>query len=297
MQFVLTMDRFFSFIFNASVTLNGAQILCSNPVEGKFLQDSDRHARVFLKVDLEYADGKVVCHPSLDEVSQNLLQKLDDVALRMKEVQDECMGAVQCTLNAPPVSPDGWCCEPTFKACRSVIKLPGNVYISNTVIPASHVCRDKVKEGITAFLNSVCAVRDVFAELSADLDYSLEELLQEFEGSALDRYDQRISFFESQIEAVNGTDTQVLSGIRTCPTFVSALTPPYNAGDSWNICCQQWANKVCPGASHYWIQGRPSQTCFRPSVQGKSRNDCVFRAATSKSTATSTNHRGVLATV
>lgn len=71
-----------------------------------------------MKVDLEYADGKVICHPSLEDVSKTLLQTFDNVALRMSEVQDDCMGAVQQTLNAPPLSADGWCIEPMFVACR-----------------------------------------------------------------------------------------------------------------------------------------------------------------------------------
>lgn len=71
-----------------------------------------------LKVDLEYADGRVICHPSLEEISKILLQRFDDVPMRMREVQDECMGAVQGTLNAPLLSPDGWCNEPVLVACR-----------------------------------------------------------------------------------------------------------------------------------------------------------------------------------
>lgn len=64
--------------------------------------------------------------------------------------------------------------------------------------------------GISAFLESARAVQDMYSELSADLGYSMEELLHEFDGQPLDKYDQRISFYQTQIEAVNDTDTQVL---------------------------------------------------------------------------------------
>lgn len=63
--------------------------------------------------------------------------------------------------------------------------------------------------GISACLKSVHAVRDMYSDLAAGLDYSLEELLEEYKNAALDRYDHCISFFQNQVEAVNRTDTQV----------------------------------------------------------------------------------------
>lgn len=64
-------------------------------------------------------------------------------------------------------------------------------------------------KGISDCLKSVHAVRDMYSDLAAGLDYSLEELLEEYKNAELDRYDHCISFFQNQVEAVNGTDTQV----------------------------------------------------------------------------------------
>lgn len=75
--------------------------------------------------------------------------------------------------------------------------------------------------GISACLESVCSVRDMYSELAAGLDYSLQELLEDFEEASLDRYDKRITLFQSQIEAVNDTETQVWIA-HTCDTHTSA---------------------------------------------------------------------------
>lgn len=55
-----------------------------------------------LKIDLEFADGHVVCHPSLEETSQIISAQLDAMAHQLKEVQDDCLGAVKNSLTAPP---------------------------------------------------------------------------------------------------------------------------------------------------------------------------------------------------
>lgn len=183
------------------------------------MQAGGKGVVVVLKVDLEYAEGKVICHPGLAEISEILLQTLDNVASRMREVQDECMGAVQRTLNAPPLSVDGWCSEPTFIQCRygsfpvglqpEMMRFLCSYLCSLFIAPENFACRNTVDKGISDCLKSVHAVRDMYSDLAAGLDYSLEELLEEYKNAELDRYDHCISFFQNQVEAVNGTDTQV----------------------------------------------------------------------------------------
>ena len=53
-----------------------------------------------LKIDLEFADGHVVCRPSLEETSQVLSAQLDEMAHRLTDVQDDCLGCLLYTSDA-----------------------------------------------------------------------------------------------------------------------------------------------------------------------------------------------------
>jgi hypothetical protein len=74
-----------------------------------------------LKIDLEFSDGQVVCRPSLEESAQVIKSQLDDMALQLTDVQDDCLGAVKSTLTPPSITEDGWSSEPQFQLCRCVL--------------------------------------------------------------------------------------------------------------------------------------------------------------------------------
>lgn len=71
------------------------------------------------------------------------------------------------------------------------------------------LCREVVDTGVSGYVAAVRAVQDMYTDLAAGLDYSVDDLLDSFCNASLDSYDQRISFFQSQIESIHGTDTQV----------------------------------------------------------------------------------------
>jgi hypothetical protein len=71
-----------------------------------------------LKIDLEFAEGQVICHPSLEETAQVVNTQLDEIAHQLMEVQDDCLGAINNTINPPPITLDGWSSEPLFQQCQ-----------------------------------------------------------------------------------------------------------------------------------------------------------------------------------
>jgi hypothetical protein len=73
-----------------------------------------------LNIDLEFADGQVVCRPSVEQTAEAIMTQLDDMAKQVIEVQDDCLGAVNNSLNPPAVTEDGWASDPMFIYCRHV---------------------------------------------------------------------------------------------------------------------------------------------------------------------------------